>query len=92
MFGTKSERDMKAIRPILDKILAAYPDIDRLSDDDLRARSAAIREEIRLVEKPFEDRLAAIRQEMEKEDIPVERKVSLSEESDKLVKIGRAHV
>ena len=86
MFGTKSERDMKTIRPILEKILAAYDNIDKLSDDELRARTTAIREEIALVEKPFEDRIAEIRAEMEKEDIPIDRKVALSEESDKLVK------
>ena len=43
VFGSKADRDYKAVKPILQKILAAYPDIDKLSDDDLRARSAALR-------------------------------------------------
>ena len=38
LFGSKSERDYKAVKPTLDKILAIYPEIDALSDDDIRAR------------------------------------------------------
>ena len=36
IFGTKADRDMKAIKPTLDKVLAAYDKIDKLSDDELR--------------------------------------------------------
>ena len=85
IFGSKSDRDMKAIRPVLDKILALYPEIDALSNDELRARSAAIRERIAAVEKPFEDRIAEIKLQLE-QDIPVSEKESLATESDKLVK------
>ena len=35
IFGSKSDRDMKAIRPTLEKVLAAYVEIDALSDDAL---------------------------------------------------------
>ena len=85
VFGSKSDRDMKLVKPMLDKVLAAYPGIDALSNDELRARSAALRAKIFEVEKPFEDRIAEIKAEMEK-DIPVSEKESLATESDKLVK------
>jgi len=85
IFGSKSDRDMKAIRPVLDQILAVYPDIDKLSNDELRAHSQALKDKIAAVEKPFEDRIAEIKLEMEK-DIPVEEKEALATESDKLVK------
>ena len=85
IFGSKSERDYKAVKPILDKILAAYPEIDALSDDDIRARSAALRARLLEVEKPFEDRIAEIKVELDK-DIPVAEKEKLASESDKLVK------
>ena len=85
IFGSKSDRDMKAIRPVLDRILAIYPEIDALSNDELRARTEALKAKIAAVEKPFEDRIAEIRLEMEK-DIPVEQKEALATESDKLVK------
>ena len=43
LFGNKSQRDLKEITPWVDRIKAVYPEIDALSDDDLRARSAALR-------------------------------------------------
>jgi len=86
LFGTKSERDMKVLRPILEKVLASYEKVDKLSNDELRALSESLKARIREVEKPFEDRIAEIGEEMRQEDIPIDRKVSLSEESDKLVK------
>ncbi|MBQ3872856.1 MAG: preprotein translocase subunit SecA, partial [Bacteroidales bacterium] len=85
IFGTKSDRDMKAIKPVLDKILAVYPEIDKLSNDELRAHTEALKARIREVEKPFEDRIAEIKEELE-QDIPVSRKEALASESDKLVK------
>ncbi|MBR1569647.1 MAG: preprotein translocase subunit SecA [Bacteroidales bacterium] len=85
LFGSKSDRDMKAIRPVVDQILQLYPDIDKLSNDELRAHSAAIRAKIAAVEKPFEDRIAEIKTELDK-DIPVSEKESLATESDRLVK------
>ena len=47
IFGTKADRDMKTIRPVLDKVLAAYKVIDPLSDDELRDRCQALKDKIR---------------------------------------------
>ena len=85
IFGSKSDRDMKIVRPVLDRILAVYPEIDALDNDALRARTQALREKILLAEKPFEVRIAEIKAELEK-DIPVSRKEELATESDRLVK------
>ena len=85
LFGSKSDRDYKAVKPTLDKILAVYPEIDALSDDDIRARSAALRARLQEVEAPFEARIAEIKLELDK-DIPVSEKEKLAGESDKLVK------
>ena len=46
-FGTKSDKDRKQIQPYVDKILAAYPPIDSLSNDQLRAHSEALRATIK---------------------------------------------
>lgn len=70
IFGSKSDRDMKAIQPVLDQILKVYPEIDALSNDALRARTEALKAKIAAVEKPFEDRIAQIKLELE-QDIPV---------------------
>ncbi len=85
IFGSKADRDYRAVKPLLDKILKKYDEIDKLSDDALRERSAALREHMREVEKPFEDRIAEIRLELDK-DIPVDQKEALATESDKVVK------
>ena len=85
IFGSKADRDMKLIKPVLDKVLAAYPAIDALSDDELRARSQTLKDKLRECEAPFEARIAEIKAKLE-EDIPVSEKEDLATESDKLVK------
>ena len=85
VFGSKSDRDMKQVKPTLDKVLAAYGEIDKLSNDALRARTQALREKVLAVETPFEKRMEEIKAKLG-EDIPVSEKEALATESDKLVK------
>ena len=63
--GTEAERDMKQVKPVLEKILAQYEIIDKLSNDELRAKSEALKEQLRQVEAPFESRIEEIRQALE---------------------------
>ena len=85
IFGSKSDRDMKAIRPVLEKVLAAYGEIDALSDDALRERCEALKNRIREAIAQDEARIAQIKDELEKE-ISLSEKEKLATESDKLVK------
>ena len=85
IFGSKADRDYRAIKPVLDKILAVYPEIDALDNDALRERSAGLRQRILEVEKPFEARMDEIKAQLEQE-IPIDEKEKLATESDKLVK------
>ena len=85
VFGSKADRDMKQLKPILNKILAAYDSIDKLSDDELRAKSDELKTLISKRIEADEARIAEIREELEK-DIPVEDKEKLASESDRLVK------
>jgi preprotein translocase subunit SecA len=39
LFGNKSQRDLKEIDPYVQKILTVYPEIEKLSNDELRART-----------------------------------------------------
>ena len=41
-FGSKADKDRKEILPYIEKIKAVYPSISALSNDELRARSAAL--------------------------------------------------
>ena len=85
IFGTKADRDMKALRPMLDKVLAAYDAIDKLSDDDLREKCQSLKDKIKAEIAQDEARIAQIKEELE-QDIPVSQKEALATESDKLVK------
>ncbi len=85
IFGSKADRDMKQIEPILNKILAIYGEIDALSNDELRARTERLKSILREKEAPFEKRIAEIKDELNT-DIPISKKEELATESDKLVK------
>ena len=85
IFGTKADRDMKAIKPMLDKVLEAYKSIDQLTDDELRDRCQALKDKIQAAIASDETRIAQIKEELSQE-IPLSQKEALATESDKLVK------
>src|SRR5687768_9422739 len=60
MFGSKHERDVKAMRPIVAQINALEPEISRLSDDGLRAKTEEFRERLR----PVVEALEAVKKEV----------------------------
>ncbi len=84
LFGNKSDRDMKKLRPILQKILDTYPSIDSLSDDELRARTAQIRQDIQDYVQPQRDEIAKLKEEVETLDY--EEREPLWNKVDKLEK------
>ena len=43
IFGNKSQKDMREIKPWIDKIKAASPEIEHLDNDALRAKTQEIR-------------------------------------------------
>ena len=47
IFGNKSTRDMKEIQPWVDKIKAAYPEVAKLDNDALLAKTEELKEYIR---------------------------------------------
>ena len=86
LFGSKAERDVKQITPILNQVLAAYDRLDKLSDDDLRAESAALREKVRAYTAPEEEKVAAIREQLSDPEMEVSRKERLATDLDELTK------
>ncbi len=86
LFGTKAEKDMKQIRPVLDKVLAAYERIDKLSDDELRGETDRIRKVISDRIAADEERKKSLRAQLEDVNIPVEKKEAVATEVDKLTK------
>lgn len=84
MFGSKSDRDLKKLRPILQKIKQVYPTVEALSNDELRARVTAIRQEIQDDVQPLRDEIAKIKVEVEELDF--EKRQPLWDKVDKLQK------
>ena len=82
-FGTKSDKDRKEIQPYVDKIIALYPTIDALSNDELRGRSSALRASIAEFIRPEEERIASLKVEIEG-DIAIDKKSALSKEIEQL--------
>lgn len=85
IFGTKADRDMKEVQPLLKKALEAYETIKTLSTDDLRHKTVEFRDRIHQATAAEENRLAEIRQYLDENyDIPIEEKQNLYKEIEKL--------
>ena len=85
LFGSKADRDLKSLTPMLQKVLAAYPAIDALSNDELRMHSAHLRQIIKDRTAAEEARISEIRNLLENDMDPSEKE-KLAKEQDTLVK------
>ena len=86
LFGSKAERDVKAITPILNQILEEYKRIDALDDDALRAESEALKQQIAARTAKEEEEAAQIRLQLEDVELDVRTKEELATRLDELVK------
>ncbi len=82
IFGSKADKDRKVIEPYLLKIKEVYPTIEPLSDDELRARSAALRQRIADFIADDEVFIVKTKQELELPDVSLEQKERLSKAVD----------
>ncbi|MBO4613880.1 MAG: preprotein translocase subunit SecA [Bacteroidales bacterium] len=69
MFGTKSERDLKALTPILNEILALEDEFLALSNDELRSRTQELRKGIHEHIKDEENKIAELKEKAQNLDI-----------------------
>ena len=87
LFGNKSQRDLKVVKPFLDATLAVYPTIQALDNDGLRAKTIEFKEKIARAVETEETELAALRKRIDEEyDMPVDEKESLYKRIDELEK------
>ena len=84
LFGNKAQKDMRAIQPYVDKIKAAYETIDKLSHDELRARSQALMDALQEAVKDKKARIAELKASIE--GTPIEKREKIYNEVDKLEK------
>ena len=69
IFGDKASRDMKTIRPLVEKVKAAYPAVKALSNDELRAKTQEIRQQVRDAAKQQREEIARLKSTIE--DTPI---------------------
>ena len=84
LFGNKSDRDLREIRPIVDQINKIYPELAPLSNDELRARVDAIKADIAASKADKEAKIAEIKEEIETLDY--DKREPLWDEIDKIKK------
>ncbi len=65
IFGNKSQRDLREIQPIVNKIKALAPEMEGLSNDGLRDKINGVRADIRSVVSPHEEAIAALKKDIE---------------------------
>lgn len=80
--GSKAEKDMDEIAPVLELIKKEYERIKLFSSDELRAESARLKAIIQERIKPEEDRIAELKEQVENVDIQESEKIY--QEIDKL--------
>ena len=81
LFGDKSSRDMKLIQPLVEQVKAVYPDIEKLSHDELRAKSREMRRHVQDAAKPYLDKIAELKGRIE--DTPIDEREPIFDEIDK---------
>ena len=84
IFGDKKSRDLKAYRPLVDMVLQAYPAVQALSHDELRARTAAIKKQIADSAIDLKKEIAELKEKVKTTDI--QDRAPLFSQIDKLEK------
>lgn len=86
LFGDKSTRDMKQIQPFVEKLKATYPEIQALSNDELRAKTKEIQKFVQDAGKEELDKIAKLRETIE--ETPIDEREEIFDKIDKLDKVA----
>ena len=72
---------MKLIQPLVEKVKSVYPDIQKLSNDELRAKSKEIQAYVQGAGKPYREKIAELKAKIE--DTPIDEREPIFDEIDK---------
>ena len=87
IFGSKSDRDVKSIQPMVEKVKAEFAKLGQLSNDELRAKTIEFKETIATGLSGIDSEIQAIKDRTENEPgMEVSEKVTLYTQLDKLEK------
>ena len=84
LFGNKSQRDMREVMPYVEKIKAAYEEIDALDNDGLRQRSAGLMTLIQERVSAQKNQIAELKNGIE--ELEIDKREKVYNEIDKLEK------
>ena len=89
LFGSKSERDQKELRPIVDACNALKSELQLLSHDELRARAQSLRSEVRGAIAEEQKEIAELKERLDREVLSLpERQKLFSRIDDLKTRIG----
>ena len=84
LFGNKSSRDMKEIQPWVEKVKAAYPEIQKLDNDALRAKTNELKAYIRQSAANERQKVEELRAQVDATEL--EQRETLFNQIDKIEK------
>ena len=84
LFGDESSRDMKLIKPLVEKVKAAFPEIQKLTNDELRAKTKEIQAYIHNSAKEQKAQIDELKSKIE--DTPIDEREEIFAKIDKLDK------
>ena len=84
LFGDKSSKDMKLIQPLVEKVKNVSPEIEKLSNDDLRAKTKELKENIQDKVKEQKAKINVLKIKIE--DTDIDERAALFHQIDKLEK------
>ncbi len=86
LFGSKSDRDIKIIQPLVEKTKEEYAKLAVLSNDDLRQKTVDFKARIAAFLADIDKEIADVRSKADAEDLPINEKTAIYDELDKLQK------
>ncbi len=84
IFGDKKSRDLKAYQPLVDMVIKAYPAVQALSNDQLRARVQEIRKSIQESAAPLREQIKQLQDSIP--GTPIQDRAPIFQQIDKLEK------
>lgn len=85
-FGSKADRDRKAIEPIVKQIKAIYPSIEKLTNDELRSKVNELKGIIQNRISPIESQITDLKAKMEGSELSIREKEQTATKVDNLRK------
>lgn len=87
LFGNKSDRDIREVSPILEKIKAEYENVIGLSNDELRSKAQEVKKEIQDHIKEEANKIKSLKEKAESDEVDIFEKEDIYDEIDKIEKI-----